>query len=94
MGVEKFPFMKLKVDRQYVAGWGNGPLNRTVCRHIVYIAKEYNVRTVAAGVEPRRRDRCTRLRPCAGPSVRKGHAAEAICTVIFQPCSTSSKIVA
>ncbi|MGY4467371.1 EAL domain-containing protein (putative c-di-GMP-specific phosphodiesterase class I) [Bradyrhizobium sp. LB9.1b] len=51
MGVEKFPFMKLKVDRQYVAGCGNGPLNRTVCRHIVYIAKEYNVRTVAAGVE-------------------------------------------
>lgn len=51
MGVEKFPFVKLKVDRKYVAGCGNGPLKRTVCGHIVDLAKEYSVRTVAPGVE-------------------------------------------
>ncbi|MET4072407.1 EAL domain-containing protein (putative c-di-GMP-specific phosphodiesterase class I) [Bradyrhizobium sp. S3.2.6] len=51
MGVERFPFMKLKVDRQYVSGCGNGPLKRTVCRQIVDLAKEYSARTVAEGVE-------------------------------------------
>ncbi|MGY4509774.1 EAL domain-containing response regulator [Bradyrhizobium sp. USDA 3650] len=51
MGMTKFPFMKLKVDRQFVGGCANGPLKRTVCRHIVDLAKEYNVRTVAEGVE-------------------------------------------
>ncbi|MET4121190.1 EAL domain-containing protein (putative c-di-GMP-specific phosphodiesterase class I) [Bradyrhizobium sp. JR1.5] len=51
MGVERFPFRKLKVDRQYVSGCGNGPLKRTVCRQIVDLAKEYSARTVAEGVE-------------------------------------------
>ncbi|MET4484091.1 EAL domain-containing protein [Bradyrhizobium sp. F1.13.3] len=51
MGVKRFPFRKLKVDRQYVSGCGNGPLKRTVCRQIVDLAKEYSARTVAVGVE-------------------------------------------
>ncbi|MDH2347154.1 EAL domain-containing response regulator [Bradyrhizobium sp. SSUT77] len=50
-GVEKFPFMNLNVDRKFIAGCGNGALKRTVCRHIVDLAKEYSVRTVADGVE-------------------------------------------
>ncbi|MDH2399084.1 EAL domain-containing response regulator [Bradyrhizobium sp. SSUT18] len=51
MGVKRFPFRKLKVDRQYVSGCGNGPLKRRVCRQIVDLAKEYSARTVAEGVE-------------------------------------------
>jgi EAL domain-containing protein (putative c-di-GMP-specific phosphodiesterase class I) len=53
MGLEKFPFVKLKADRQFVTGCGNDRLKRTVCRHIVELARGYGVRTVAEGIETR-----------------------------------------
>lgn len=53
MGLDKIPFIKLKADRQFVTGCGNDRLKRTVCRHIVELAKGYDVRTVAEGVESR-----------------------------------------
>lgn len=53
MGLDKIPFIKLKADRQFVTGCGNDRLKRTVCRHIVELAKGYGVRTVAEGVESR-----------------------------------------
>lgn len=53
MGLEKFPFIKLKADRQFVTGCGNDRLKRTVCRHIVELAQGYGVRTVAEGIETR-----------------------------------------
>jgi EAL domain-containing protein (putative c-di-GMP-specific phosphodiesterase class I)/CheY-like chemotaxis protein len=53
MGIDKFPFVTVKTDRQFVTGCGNDRLKRTVCRHIVELAREYGVRTVAEGVESR-----------------------------------------
>jgi EAL domain-containing protein (putative c-di-GMP-specific phosphodiesterase class I) len=53
MGLDKFPFVTLKADRQFVTGCGNDRLKRTVCRHIVELARGYGVRTVAEGVETR-----------------------------------------
>lgn len=52
-GLTKFPFIKLKADPQFVAGSGDDRLKRTVCRHIVELAKGYGVRTVAVGLESR-----------------------------------------
>jgi len=53
MDIGEFPFVKLKADGQFVTGCGINRLKRTVCRHIVELAKEYRVPTVAVGVESR-----------------------------------------
>lgn len=53
MGLDKIPFMELKADRQFVTGCGNDRLKRSVCRHIVELARGYGARTVAEGVESR-----------------------------------------
>jgi EAL domain-containing protein (putative c-di-GMP-specific phosphodiesterase class I)/CheY-like chemotaxis protein len=53
MGLDTFPFAELKVDRQFVTGCANDRLKRTVCRHIIELAKGYGVRVVAKGVETR-----------------------------------------
>ncbi|MDA9440814.1 EAL domain-containing protein [Bradyrhizobium sp. DASA03076] len=53
MGLDKIPFIKLKADRQFVTGCGNDRLKRTVCRHIVELARGYGARAVAEGVESR-----------------------------------------
>ncbi|MGY3238152.1 MULTISPECIES: EAL domain-containing protein [unclassified Bradyrhizobium] len=51
MGLDRIPFIKLKADRQFVAGCGNDRLKRTVCRHIVELAQDYGARAVAEGIE-------------------------------------------
>ncbi|MDA9419096.1 diguanylate phosphodiesterase [Bradyrhizobium sp. CCBAU 25360] len=51
MGLDRSPFIKLKADRQFVAGCGRDRLKRTVCRHIVELAQGYGARAVAEGVE-------------------------------------------
>jgi EAL domain-containing protein (putative c-di-GMP-specific phosphodiesterase class I) len=48
-----FPFIELKVARQFVAGCANDRLKQVVCRGIVDLAKDYGARTVAKGVETR-----------------------------------------
>jgi EAL domain-containing protein (putative c-di-GMP-specific phosphodiesterase class I)/CheY-like chemotaxis protein len=53
MGLENFPFVELKVDRQFVTGCANDRLKRTVCRRIIELAREYGTRVVAEGVETR-----------------------------------------
>lgn len=53
MGIDKFPFVKLKADRQFVTGNNDNRLKRTVCRHIVELARGYGVPTVAQGIESR-----------------------------------------
>ncbi|MBR0824605.1 EAL domain-containing response regulator [Bradyrhizobium manausense] len=53
MGIDKFAFVKLKADRQFVTGNGNDRLKRTVCRHIVELAREYGVPALAEGIESR-----------------------------------------
>ncbi|WP_027554533.1 EAL domain-containing protein [Bradyrhizobium sp. Cp5.3] len=53
MGLDRIPFVELKTDRQFVTGSGNDRLKRTVCRHIVELAKGYGARSVAEGVESR-----------------------------------------
>ncbi|MBR0716919.1 EAL domain-containing protein [Bradyrhizobium liaoningense] len=53
MGIDKFAFVKLKADRQFVTGSGNDRLKRTVCRHIVELAREYGVPSLAEGIESR-----------------------------------------
>jgi EAL domain-containing protein (putative c-di-GMP-specific phosphodiesterase class I)/CheY-like chemotaxis protein len=53
MGLDSFPFVELKVDRQFVTGCANDRLKQTVCRHIIELAKGYGARVVAEGVETR-----------------------------------------
>jgi EAL domain-containing protein (putative c-di-GMP-specific phosphodiesterase class I)/CheY-like chemotaxis protein len=53
MGLGRLPFAELKVDRQFVTGCANDRLKQTVCRHIIELAKGYDVRVVAEGVESR-----------------------------------------
>jgi EAL domain-containing protein (putative c-di-GMP-specific phosphodiesterase class I)/CheY-like chemotaxis protein len=53
MGLNSFPFVELKVDRQFVTGCANDRLKQTVCRRIIELAKGYGVRVVAEGVETR-----------------------------------------
>jgi EAL domain-containing protein (putative c-di-GMP-specific phosphodiesterase class I) len=53
MGLKKFPFVELKVDRQFVTGCANDRLKQTVCRHIIEFGRGYGARVVAEGVETR-----------------------------------------
>jgi EAL domain-containing protein (putative c-di-GMP-specific phosphodiesterase class I) len=53
MHLSSFPFVELKVDRQFIAGCADNRLKQTVCRHIVELARSYGTPTLAAGVETR-----------------------------------------
>ena len=53
MGLDSFPFVELKVDRQFVTGCANDRLKQTVCRRIIELARGYGARVVAEGVETR-----------------------------------------
>jgi EAL domain-containing protein (putative c-di-GMP-specific phosphodiesterase class I) len=53
MELDSFPFVELKVDRQFVTGCATDRLKRTVCRRIIELAKGYGARVVAKGVETR-----------------------------------------
>jgi EAL domain-containing protein (putative c-di-GMP-specific phosphodiesterase class I) len=52
-GLLDFPFVEVKVDREYVSGCADDRLKRVVCRNIVEMADGYGARTVAEGVETR-----------------------------------------
>ena len=49
--LEDFPFVEIKVDRQFVSGCATDRLKRAMCQTIVDLARRLDVRTVAEGVE-------------------------------------------
>jgi EAL domain-containing protein (putative c-di-GMP-specific phosphodiesterase class I) len=51
VGLEDFPFVEIKVDREFVSGCAHDRLKRGVCRQIIDLANHYGARTVAEGVE-------------------------------------------
>ncbi|WP_407175331.1 EAL domain-containing protein [Bradyrhizobium sp. STM 3562] len=48
-----FPFVELKVDRQFVTGCAEDRLKQVVCRGIIDLARNYGARVVAKGIETR-----------------------------------------
>lgn len=48
-----FPFVEIKVDRQFVANCADDRLRQVVCRQILDLADGFGARTVAQGVETR-----------------------------------------
>jgi EAL domain-containing protein (putative c-di-GMP-specific phosphodiesterase class I) len=53
VGLHDFPFVEMKVDRQFIAGCADDRLRQTVCRQILDLADGFGSRTVAEGVETR-----------------------------------------
>ncbi len=53
VGLRNFPFVEMKVDRQFVSGCADDRLKRAMCRQIRELADSYGARTVAEGVETR-----------------------------------------
>jgi EAL domain-containing protein (putative c-di-GMP-specific phosphodiesterase class I) len=53
VGLRDFPFVEMKVDRQFVSGCADDCLKRAMCRQIRELADSYGARTVAEGVETR-----------------------------------------
>jgi EAL domain-containing protein (putative c-di-GMP-specific phosphodiesterase class I) len=53
LALDTFPFVELKVDRQFVTGCTKDRLKQTVCRRIIELAREFGARVVAEGVETR-----------------------------------------
>jgi EAL domain-containing protein (putative c-di-GMP-specific phosphodiesterase class I)/CheY-like chemotaxis protein len=53
MDIRSFPFVEMKVDRQFVTGFTDERLKQTVCRRIIELAQSYGARTIAQGVETR-----------------------------------------
>jgi EAL domain-containing protein (putative c-di-GMP-specific phosphodiesterase class I) len=53
VGLDSFPFVELKVDRQFIEGCADDRLKCAVCRQILDLADSYGARTVAEGVETR-----------------------------------------
>ncbi len=53
MDLPVFPFVEIKVDREFVTDSADNRLKRNVCSRIVDLANSYGSRTVAKGVESR-----------------------------------------
>ena len=53
MGLQDFPFVEIKVDREFVSGCADDRLKKTMCRQIRELAENYGTRTVAEGVDTR-----------------------------------------
>jgi EAL domain-containing protein (putative c-di-GMP-specific phosphodiesterase class I) len=53
MEMDHFPFTEIKVDRQFISGFGDDRLKQWNCRRILELADGFGVRTVAKGVETR-----------------------------------------
>ncbi|MDO8979376.1 MAG: EAL domain-containing protein [Afipia sp.] len=51
--LQSFPFVEIKVDREFVTGCADNRLKQTVCRSILELADRVGARTVAKGVETR-----------------------------------------
>jgi diguanylate cyclase (GGDEF)-like protein/PAS domain S-box-containing protein len=49
--LQRFPFDTIKIDRSFVAGLGSRAENRDLIRTIVELAKNFNMKVVAEGVE-------------------------------------------
>ena len=53
VGLDDFPFVELKVARQFIAGCAGDRRKQTTCRRIIDLADAVGARTVADGVESR-----------------------------------------
>lgn len=53
LDIADFPFVEIKVDRQFVSGCADDRLKQWNCRRILDLADGFGARTVAAGVESR-----------------------------------------
>lgn len=53
MEIEDFPFVEIKVDKNFVAGCADDRLKQSTCRRILDLADGFGARTVAEGVETR-----------------------------------------
>jgi EAL domain-containing protein (putative c-di-GMP-specific phosphodiesterase class I) len=53
MELDNFPFVEIKVDRDFVSGFADDRLKQVVCRRILELADGFGARTVAEGVETR-----------------------------------------
>jgi EAL domain-containing protein (putative c-di-GMP-specific phosphodiesterase class I) len=53
VGLRDFPFIEIKLDREFVSGCADDRLKQTMCRQIRDLADNYGARTVAEGVENR-----------------------------------------
>ena len=53
MELSDFPFVEIKVDREYVSGFADNRLKQSTCRRILELADGFGARTVAEGVETR-----------------------------------------
>jgi len=53
VGLHDFPFVEIKVDRQFVAGCAEDRLKQVVCRQIHDLADGFGARTVAEGAKTR-----------------------------------------
>jgi EAL domain-containing protein (putative c-di-GMP-specific phosphodiesterase class I) len=53
MELDEFPFVEIKVDRQFVTGCADDRLKQSTCRRILELADGFGARTVAEGVETR-----------------------------------------
>lgn len=53
MELDDFPFVEIKVDREFVSGFADDRLKQSVCRRILELADGFGTRTVAEGVETR-----------------------------------------
>jgi EAL domain-containing protein (putative c-di-GMP-specific phosphodiesterase class I) len=60
LGMDDFPFVELKIDREFVAGSADDRLRRYVCQRILDLADGYGARTVAEGVETAADFQCVR----------------------------------
>lgn len=53
MDLDDFPFVEIKVDRNFVTGCADDRLKQSTCRRILELADGFGARTVAEGVETR-----------------------------------------
>src|SRR5262249_18829163 len=58
--VGHFPFVEIKVDRNFVSGCADDRLKRSICRRILEFTNSVGARSIAEGIEMREDFRCVR----------------------------------
>lgn len=51
VGLDRFPFVEIKVDQRFVMGCADDTLKQSICQQMLALARDYGARTVAEGVQ-------------------------------------------
>ncbi len=62
--LKRFPINKIKIDRSFISGVGQSPIDETIIQAIFFVAKQLNYAVVAEGVETKEQAEFLKVHGC------------------------------